>query len=917
VAPTVNTSLETREEGIPLRRSRRLAVAVLSATFAIGSLLPAVSAAPAGASYIVTLSDDAVAKQDADPFVIPRTKSTKGDESDDGPILLPKIDKQKVARAVASLKSGVGFKPTNVYDAVLGGFAARLTPGQVRQLERNPIVESVTPDRATSLDEADQVRIAAVKTTTNAAPKMPAGIVRVGATKNSIAKIDGDDQRVNADVAILDTGVDAAHTDLNVVGGYNCTGSNRGNWGDNHGHGTHVAGTVGALDNGWGVVGVAPGARLWSVKVLDSRGTGLLSWLVCGIDWVTAQKDSGAPSGQRIEVANMSLRFGLSRLDPDCGYATGDNVHKAICRSTRAGVAYAVAAGNDTTNARKYRPAAYPQVITVGATVDYDGKPGGLARQADYCSFYSADADDTWANFSNYGAVLDLVAPGKCVISTYPGLGYAWMSGTSMATPLVAGAAALYRVQYPGAQPQQVRMALQHVAVRDWRTSTYPVSSPPRQLNAASFGPPPEFDFSAADPSGWVGNMSPIAISVSRAFGHTAPLAMSVSSGPSGLKGTGTVSGGSGTMFLKVSPDTPSGDYRITVQATDGELVRTHRIDIQLDAQPPKGSFDSPDNGQTIQSSTSVLISWNESDTGGSGIKERSLQRQRASIPSGGLCADGSWSNVGSPVTTKGDVVQTVNSGYCFRWRLILRDKAGNSSLTTSGAVLVGSAEMLAGPSVSKPTVALRPNVKTKPDGRVRLDVSWSSASAVGVGSHQLRVSRNGGSSWSSVSLPNPSATKAVVVLAPGSNLVVGVRARDGMGNWSGWVNSAAFSLTLVQAEGGTPTVSGKWTVASMTKTLATKVRHSSTKGASAGFTFSGRQVGIVSLESSNRGKADVYVNGNLATTLNLRSSTTNKRVVVFTRTWAKSNERTIEVRVRGTASGPRVDLDAFVVLGD
>ena len=106
-----------------------------------------------------------------------------------------------------------------------------------------------------------------------------------------MSAVDGRDNRVDADVAVLDTGIDRGHPDLNVVGGYNCTSRLRDKWGDGDGHGTHVAGTIGALDNSIGVVGVAPGARLWSVKVLNSRGKGLLSWLVCGIDWVTSQRD--------------------------------------------------------------------------------------------------------------------------------------------------------------------------------------------------------------------------------------------------------------------------------------------------------------------------------------------------------------------------------------------------------------------------------------------------------------------------------------------------------------------------------------------------------------------------------------------------------------------------------------------------
>ena len=142
----------------------------------------------------------------------------------------------------------------------------------------------------------------------------------------AIADIDGNGGKVNADVAVIDTGIQRDHPDLNVVGGYNCTSANRGKWDDGNGHGTHVAGIIGAHDNGQGVVGVAPGVRLWSVKVLDDTGDGLMSWIVCGIDWITSQRSSDG-SRPLIDVANMSLRSTLPQGDDhNCGrtYARPD-----------------------------------------------------------------------------------------------------------------------------------------------------------------------------------------------------------------------------------------------------------------------------------------------------------------------------------------------------------------------------------------------------------------------------------------------------------------------------------------------------------------------------------------------------------------------------------------------------------------
>jgi subtilisin family serine protease len=150
------------------------------------------------------------------------------------------------------------------------------------------------------------------------------------------------------------------HPDLNVAGATTARpGLGR------RGHGTHVAGTIGALDNGIGVVGVAPGARLWAVRVLNNQGSGTWSGIICGIDWATGKRDA---NGQRtIEVANMSL--GGGGADSTCGGS--DAMHNAICTSVTAGITYVVAAGNNNANANTFVPATYAEVITVSALADF------------------------------------------------------------------------------------------------------------------------------------------------------------------------------------------------------------------------------------------------------------------------------------------------------------------------------------------------------------------------------------------------------------------------------------------------------------------------------------------------------------------------------------------------------------------
>jgi len=205
---------------------------------------------------------------------------------------------------------------------------------------------------------------------------LPTGVSRIGGKVSQTALIDGVDERVDADVAIVDTGI-AKLADLNVVGGYDCSSSTPSRWRDVHGHGTHVAGTIGAIDNGSGVVGVAPGVRLWAVKILDDGGSGLLSWYVCGLDWIMAQRDPSDPSRPRIEAINMSVaKWGSDTAD--CGAGAGDILHAAICRLVDDGITVVAAAANDSGNASERVPAAYDEVITVSALADSDGKPGAV-----------------------------------------------------------------------------------------------------------------------------------------------------------------------------------------------------------------------------------------------------------------------------------------------------------------------------------------------------------------------------------------------------------------------------------------------------------------------------------------------------------------------------------------------------------
>ena len=343
--------------------------------------------------------------------------------------LQPGNDPRREAPGLAAQHGG---RARHIYEHVLNGFSFEGSEQGAAGLARNPKVRTVVPDRP-------------VEAT---AQTVPTGISRIEGNLSGTVSGNGSGA-VDVDIAILDTGIDVDHPDLNVFDGVNC--STGDSYDDRNGHGTHVAGTAAAKDNDTGVVGVAPGARLWAVRVLGDGGSGTWASVICGINWVT-------PRAGQIEVANMSLG-GASSASTSCN---DGGLRQAICESVGSGVTYAVAAGNSEINVANYVPAAFPEVITVSALADFNGLPGGGAQ-----STCRADQDDTIADFSNYGDGVDLIAPGVCIYSTWMDGGYNEISGTSMATPHVAGAAALYRSDH-AASPSQVKAELQKAGNADW-----------------------------------------------------------------------------------------------------------------------------------------------------------------------------------------------------------------------------------------------------------------------------------------------------------------------------------------------------------------------------------------------------------------------------------------------------------------
>jgi aqualysin 1 len=303
------------------------------------------------------------------------------------------------------LVASAGGELKYTYSAALKGFAGRIPPQALDGIRHNPLVDYIEADRVVRADDIES--------------NAPWGLDRIDQTTlplNGNYNYAGSGAGVH--VYIIDTGIRTSHLEFggrasadfssvaDGIGAEDCAG-----------HGTHVAGTVGGR-----TYGVAKGVRLHSVRVLDCNGNGTYSSAIAGVDWITANRIMPA-------VANMSLT----------GSATS-SLNQAVENSIASGVAYAVAAGNGTMDACSFSPASAPNALTIGATT----------------------ATDLQAAYSNYGSCVDLYAPGSFVLSAYAGSDTATRSasGTSMASPHVAGAAALYLETHPSATPAQTTQAL-------------------------------------------------------------------------------------------------------------------------------------------------------------------------------------------------------------------------------------------------------------------------------------------------------------------------------------------------------------------------------------------------------------------------------------------------------------------------
>ncbi|HUT22718.1 MAG TPA: S8 family serine peptidase [Sumerlaeia bacterium] len=365
--------------------------------------------------------------------------------------------------APAGIIAKHGLAPEFVYTSVVNGFAGRVPPGRLRALQRDGAVVSVVPDRVVAAIAKGGIP---GKPNKNPTEVVPSGVARIGATGLTF---DGS----GIGVAVVDTGLDFNHGDLvPIEGGFSAFG---GSAQDDDGHGTHVGGIIAARDNEQDVVGVAPGAALYAVKVLDASGKGTDSTVLAGLNWVSANL-SPVDGSAAIRVVNMSLgRPGSVDDNPA--------LHQAVQNLVAAGVAVVVAAGNDAAvEVTQCIPAAYPEAMAIASTTAQDGTnksrtyPGVI--EADTASYFTTD-----------GAEVVVSAPGEDqeditraniiksvgILSTKLGGGTTRMLGTSMAAPHVAGVAALMLQKNPSLTSDEIRTSLEATADR---AGTAPLASP-------------------------------------------------------------------------------------------------------------------------------------------------------------------------------------------------------------------------------------------------------------------------------------------------------------------------------------------------------------------------------------------------------------------------------------------------------
>ncbi len=590
----------------------------------------------------------------------------------------------RVNSARRVVAASVGARPVHRYASALSGFSARLDTSQVRRLRRDPRVAAVVPDRlvrASGITETSGATPGAARApSVTDAQAIPTGIRRIGAWRTGSS--------VDADIAIVDSGIGSAADqtmagELDVVGGVDCTGQD--DTSDHNGHGTHVAGIAAAVDNDMGVVGVAPGARLWSVRVLDADGSGNESDVICGLDWLTARM----AAGKTRFVINMSLGTtlgitpapqtcaGLARMGPE-----SDPMLAAVCRAQAAGAIVVVAAGNDGWPVDMDAPSRYRDVITVSALSDTDGQAGAEGATCH-------GRDDHMADYSNFGAGVDVLAPGSCIRSTaLEGVGKTVsMSGTSMAAPHVAGAVARLLERDPTISRAAITSRLVSTGSADWDETSdlddakEPLLSVERLMHldgGSAFHAYPREEIVTIGRS----REATTHIDIDRG---TARGSLSAASAGNDVKLRLAMSGagpGSDSIPVRLTlADTADRTGYARVRVSDGDSDEVVLIPYRLDTQAPFMRWDSPKRGFHLRGGADAI------DTCAS-IRDRSDVRAVLTQRRIGQAA---WETVARDdgLEDYSCSITRLRSGTAYEYRVLATDVAGNTGKTSVQQVAI------------------------------------------------------------------------------------------------------------------------------------------------------------------------------------------------------------------------------------
>ncbi|MGW4404806.1 S8 family peptidase [Nonomuraea sp. NPDC004702] len=456
-------------------------------------------------------------------------------------VLKDAVGVKAVAATARGLATRYGGSVKRTYGSAVHGFSAGMSENAAKRLAADPAVAYVEQDRTISI-EATQ------------SPTPSWGLDRID---QRALPLDNSytygNNGAGVKAYIIDTGINFTHQDFGgrAISGINILDRAKDAT-DCHGHGSHVAGTVGGSS-----YGVAKGVTLVGVRVIGCNGAGAYGDVIAGVDWVAADHAAGQKA-----VANVSLGGPFSQA-----------LNDAITGAIDDGVVFAVAAVNAHADSCEFSPAGTPAAITVGATTNADAR----------------------ASYSNYGPCVDVFAPGSDITSAWIGSNTATntISGTSMATPHVTGAAALVLAANPGFTPQQVRDKLV-VNTAVYNAVTDPgAGSPNRLLNVSNVQPPSQ-DFAMAVTPGsgtvGIGGTLSATVSTTTTVGGSEPVSLSVTGLPPGATASfspSTVtSGATSTMGITTTSATPPGTYAFTVVGVGTVHAQNASFTLTVSARP-------------------------------------------------------------------------------------------------------------------------------------------------------------------------------------------------------------------------------------------------------------------------------------------------------------------------------------------